>query len=147
MNKLKYNTHYAQWLNKMKWQFFCTFSTKYSMSMKSARRAMERLHSHLSNYYGKVTLFWVAEPFDTLYGFHTHALIYVENPLVKSLKGLIMNAWQIVSNGKGGKANNHTVLKPYDKKLGANHYVAKYMFTKNADYDLFIPSNNGISNK
>jgi hypothetical protein len=105
--------------------------------MKSSRRAMERLHSHLSTYYGKVTLFWVAEPFDTKYGYHTHALIYVENPLVKSVKALIMNAWQVVSSGKGGKSSNHTVLKHYDKKLGGNYYVAKYMFNKNADYDLF----------
>ena len=138
MNKTITVVDYAEWLNKMKWQFYCTFTTRYSMSMKSARRAMERLHSHLSSHYGKVTLFWVAEPFDTKYGYHTHALIFVENQLVKSLKALIMNAWQVVSSGKGGKLSNHTVLKPYDKKLGANFYVAKYMFSKNADYDVLI---------
>lgn len=138
MKKTVTSSLYANWLNTMEWQFFCTFSTRYDMSVKSARRAMERLQNFITVNYGKARIFWVAEPFDTKYGYHTHALLYIEKPIGKSLKTLIHKAWQVVSKGKGGKENNHTTLKQYNKELGANYYVSKYMLRKNADYDFLI---------
>ena len=129
---------YADFLNGFDWDFFCTFSTRYELTMKSARRVMERLHSHLTKHYGKVKLFFVAEPFDVKNGYHTHALVQFEQPIARSLKSILRQAWQIVSGGIGGKGNNHTILKKYDKDLGANYYVSKYMFKQNSDYDILI---------
>ena len=136
MNQTAITIEYANMLDKMEWDFFCTFTTRYSMTMKQARRAMERLHSFISDKHGKASLFWVAEPFDTRQGYHTHALVHFAHPLGKKMKAALRKAWQIVSKGKGGKENNFTDLKPYDKKLGARFYVSKYMLKKNADYDI-----------
>jgi hypothetical protein len=138
MNTTTTVTAYADWLSTKEWDFFCTFTTRYSMTMKQARRAMERLHSFISDKHGKARIFWVAEPFDARHGYHTHALVHLENPLGKKLKAALRKAWQIVSKGKGGKENNHTVLKDYDKKLGARHYVSKYMLKKDSDYDMLF---------
>ena len=106
--------------------------------MKAARRAMARLYSFLKEKYGNVRIFWVAEPFDTKYGYHTHALVYIEHYLARNMKALLNKAWQVVTGGGGGKKYNNTVLKQYDEKLGANYYVAKYMMRNNADYDILL---------
>ena len=105
--------------------------------MKQARRAMERLYNFLKENYGNVRIFWVAEPFDARHGYHTHALVYLDQPIGRSLRTLLRKAWQIVTKGNGGKENNHTVLKPYEEEKGARFYVSKYMLRKDADYDIF----------
>jgi len=137
MNTTPYTIAFGNWLNETEWQFYCTFTTKYSMSIKQARNAMKRLHSHLTSIYGNIKLFWIAEPFDTKYSYHTHALVQFAEPFKKSLKSILQNAWQIVSKGKGGKEYNNTVIKPFDKSLGAHHYVSKYVQRNNADWDFY----------
>jgi hypothetical protein len=108
------------------------------MSVKSARRAAERLYSHLQKHIGNVRVFWVAEPFDTKYGYHLHALIHIGNPVLSGAIELIKKAWQVVTKGKGGKGYNNTVIEPYKKELGANYYVSKYMLRHNSDYDIHL---------
>ncbi|MGP8216226.1 MAG: hypothetical protein ACLQQ4_11715 [Bacteroidia bacterium] len=127
---------WGDWLNTMNWDFFCTLSTRYSMTLAAARRAAERLKNYLSTRYGNVKVFFVAEPFDTKYGYHIHALVSFENSALRGLKDILNRAWQVVTRGKGGKGYNNTVIEPYDKELGANYYVSKYLMKKNADYDL-----------
>lgn len=132
------NIAFAEWLNTMPWGFYCTLTTRYSMSVRSARRAIERFHSNLQKRLGGIRLFWVAEPFDTKYSYHLHALIKVSNPKVKNVIELLKKAWQVVTKGKGGKEYNNTVIQPYKSKLGANFYVSKYMMRNNADYDILF---------
>src|SRR5437870_708364 len=98
MNTTSTLNTYADWLNREEWNCFCTFTTRYSMTMKQARRAMDRLHSFLIAKYGQAKIFWVAEPFDTRHGYHTHALVHFTHPLGKKMKSALRQAWQIVSN-------------------------------------------------
>lgn len=131
---------YADWLNSMDWGFYCTLTTRYSMSVKSARRSAERLYSHLQKNIGGIRLFWVAEPFDAKYGYHIHALIHFVNPILYDAKELIKKAWQVISKGKGGKEYNNTVIQPYKSELGANYYVSKYVLRNNSDFDIYSPA-------
>lgn len=129
---------WAKWLNTMDWAYYCTFTTRYSMSVKSAGKSMERLHNCLKKKFPDTILFWVAEPFDAKDGCHVHALLKVnknESKAIKSTISLIKKSWQVVSNGRGGKEYNYSVILDYDKNKGGNHYVSKYMNSKNAEYD------------
>jgi hypothetical protein len=130
------NIEYAKWINGMDWSFYCTFTTKYTLSIKAARRAMERLYSFVKKRNAEVKLFWVAEPFEA-FGYHLHALIDINTTALNIIECL-KKAWQIVSKGSGGKGYNNTVIKPFDKKLGGAHYVSKYLMKANADYDILI---------
>ena len=129
---------YGSWLESMEWDYYCTFTTRYSMSMYSARKAMERLFPALQSYCGATAMFWVAEPFDTKESCHTHALISFSSNQSKKLKYFIKNTWQIVSKGRGSKEYNNTRIYPYKKHLGGNYYVAKYLNRHNSDHDLFL---------
>lgn len=138
------NIAYAEWLNTMDWGFYCTLTTRYSMSMRSARRAAERLYSHLQKNIEGIRLFWVAEPFDTNYGYHIHALIQFSNSTSKNAIGLIKKAWQVVTKGNRMKEYNNTVIEPYNSELGANFYISKYLLRSNSDYDICLPSTNSF---
>ena len=128
---------YGNWLNSEQWDYYCTFTTRYQLTLKAARRSMEKLHSLISMKYGFAPkLFWVAEPFDTKYGCHVHALIEVHNKLLTN-KTDIRNAWQVVSKGKGLKEYNNTTIKDYDNLKGGHFYLSKYLQRSNADYDIF----------
>lgn len=131
---------YANWLNRQDWGFYCTLTTRYPLSMRAARRAAERLYSYLQKRIGGLKLFWVAEPFDAKNGYHIHALLNFNNPVLKNARELIKKAWQVVTKGKGGKEYNNTVIQPYNKELGANYYVSKYMMRDNSDYDIHVSS-------
>lgn len=127
---------YGNWLNSLSWNYYCTFTTRYQMTTKSARRSMQRLHEHLSKYYSyNSKIFWVAEPFDTKYGCHIHALIEVENINHLTRRDL-KDAWQIVSKGKGLKEYNNTTIKLYDPQKGGNFYLSKYLQRHGIDYDV-----------
>ncbi len=130
---------YADFLNTMTWDCFCTLSTKYSLTMNQARRAADRLHSFLNTKYGNARIFWVAEPFDSRVGYHIHALVSISpSSIVKDIAEVIKKAWQVVTKGGNGKSYNNTVIRPYDSNLGANYYVSKYMLKNNADYDILL---------
>lgn len=130
---------YGNWLSSHRWTHFCTFTTRYKLSVNAARKSMERLHSFLTKQWGlKIKLFWVAEPFDTQYSYHLHALIEIAGKALSQFSYYIKKAWQIVSRGKGGKEYNFTVIKRYKPKLGANFYVSKYLQRQNADYDFIF---------
>lgn len=115
---------------------YCTFTTRYQLTLPAARKSMERLHSHLSFHFAfSPKIFWVAEPFDIKYGCHLHALIEVENKKLTT-KTDIRNAWQVVSKGKGLKEYNNTTIKDYDRLKGGHFYLSKYLQSHKADYDL-----------
>lgn len=129
---------WAVWINTMTWHIYATFSTRYSMSIKSARRYAERLLNSLEKYYPGARLFWVAEPFDLKEGYHLHAIVYMGDTIESPEKNTrnIISAWEAVSGGKGGKKSNYTYLEPYNRNEGGNFYLTKYMLKPNADYDI-----------
>jgi len=150
MNELKvaqsynYKSEYANYLQTFNWDFFATFTTRYSLTLPSARRVMERLHSRAANKYGGIRLFWVAEPFDCKDGYHTHALVFLKDRLLKEIPvkpevdfTCLKQSWDIVSKSSPVDTN-WTTLKRYDPELGACGYVGKYILKKNSDYDLLL---------
>ena len=115
---------------------------------------MERFSDRLSEKHGGAKTFWVAEPFDCKEGYHTHALVRLNDRTLfghefatenvsgeaVSLKtpsiafDLLRETWQITSKGGPGKWNR-VQLKRYDPLLGAGYYVGKYMMKRRVDYD------------
>lgn len=132
------SVEYGDWLNTFQWHYYCTFTTRYQLSKPAARRSMARLQEVLyQQYMDKPTIFWVAEPFDTRYGCHLHALLHIKGKVPQTITH-IKNAWQIVSKGKGLKEYNNTTIKEYDPKLGGHYYVSKYLFKPYSDYDYYF---------
>lgn len=130
---------YADWIGQYDWTYWATFTTRYKLTMPSARKAVEGMYKQLSKA-GNVRIFFVCEPFDLREGYHIHALMQVQGNLKYQH---ILQTWQHVSGNKRKPKDNEepstwnrVELERYDKRKGARHYVGKYM-TKNAcDYDL-----------
>mgnify|MGYP001810060359 CR=1 FL=1 len=133
---------YAQYLSTFEWTHFCTFTTPYTLTLKSARRLMGKYHDDLKKA-GKAPFFWAAEPFDCKEGYHTHALLIA--PEAYQFKHLV-DLWQTATGVKGKKyidekgverkMHSRVELKRYNPKLGAAHYVGKYITKTGSDYDL-----------
>jgi hypothetical protein len=141
VHALQVRNAYAEWLNEFKWTYWATFTTVYKLTMPSARRAMEGMFKEISKA-GKVTIFYVIEPFDLKEGYHLHALVALEGNLKYNH---IINLWQYLSGNKklkkgktaeGKSIWNRTDLQKYNPKLGARHYVGKYMTKAMCDYDI-----------
>lgn len=121
------------WLSSQEWSYYATFTTGYELTVSSARRAMHRIHDNLDRI-APCQMFWAAEPFDVKEGYHTHALLKVNEGM--SYKSII-DLWQKVS--KGGKNNrwNRIDVQSYDKEKGAGYYLGKYITKRLSDYDFF----------
>jgi hypothetical protein len=126
----------GEWLNEFDWMYWCTFTTKNTMTLQSARRMAQGMDKYLSGAY-HWKMFWCAEPFDIKEGHHLHALIQMSDVhAFEKIKG----TWQAVSGAKWieeGKKENRCQIQMYDKKLGAGHYVSKYITKELADYDFY----------
>ncbi len=136
---------YVKWMAKMEWSFFMTGTTKYEMTLKSARRLVERWFEKLD--IDGARLFWVAERFEIKDGHHVHGLLYVPSsctlfePVDREVYMKIINSWQVVTgntkkDGQFSKDNwNRIELQKYDKGKGAAGYCAKYISKEMGDYD------------
>lgn len=130
---------YAEWLGTFEWDYWTTLTTRYKLTMPSARRAVEGLHKELKKA-GECSIFFAVEPFDLKEGYHIHALLKVP----KGYKYQhIVQVWQHVSGNKRKPKEtdsestwNRVKLETYDKKRGAKGYVGKYINKDRSDYDL-----------
>ena len=123
---------YAEWIGRQTWDFFCTFTTRYTLTMPSARRMMETYGQFLATQCQAPTrLFWVAEPFDIKHGYHTHCLLRVcyEGIFPEYKHGILKNCWKKMTGG--GRCD----ISRYNKKGGAQKYAAKYIQKKRSDFD------------
>jgi hypothetical protein len=126
---------YGDFIGKMEWSFYCTLSTAYTLSLKSAKRNIEKMHVFLSeNLEYQNNIFWVAEPFDSKYSYHIHCLVKLNTESLNKSKRDINNAWQIVTGGGYGKKYNWTKIYPYKAYLKGNYYVTKYICKADVDY-------------
>jgi hypothetical protein len=91
------------------------------------------MHSNL-DLIAPAQMFWASEPFDAKEGYHTHALLKVNEAL--GYKDII-EMWQKVSKGGKGKWNR-VDLQLYDDKLGAGYYLSKYITKQLSDYDYLV---------
>jgi hypothetical protein len=128
---------YGEWLGQFDWDYYCTFTTNYQLSLKSARRLMHRFYD-MNDFkkLGGISLFWAAEPFDTKYGYHTHGLLKAPDGVpIKFLSEIYQVA---AGNVSLSQANWHKVdFVPYNNKLGATYYCGKYITRDSADYDIW----------
>ena len=135
--------HYEDWINSIGWTFFCTFTTRYDLTLPSARRLMERTHKRFLEYSGECTFFWVAEPFELKDGFHTHGLMKLPKSMInkdgsipihhyRSLIDLYqkMAGGKMIANDKGKLTFdnwNRIDLSKFDKRKNAGKYALKYI--------------------
>ena len=126
---------YGKYLGLTDWTFYCTLSTHYSLRVKSAQRYIEKTHEQLEhNFNLKTQMYWVAEPFDSKYGFHIHCLVKFSCKDPLEHKKDLIKAWQRVTKGKNGKKYNWTNIVPYDPKLGGKFYVVKGIGRNDVEY-------------
>jgi hypothetical protein len=129
--------NYGEWLGQYDWSYFCTFTTRYALTLPSARRLMYRFYDMDDlKRSGPATFFWAAEPFDCREGYHTHALLKVS--AVMTFK-FLTDCYQVAAGNKDLlKTEWHRVnFRSYNSKLGAAHYCGKYITKNLADYDFW----------
>ena len=126
---------YGNLLGQTNWTFYCTLSTQKSLSIKSAQRYIERTHEQLQTKYNLETqMYWVAEPFDSKYGYHLHCLVKFNCEDPHKYKKELIKAWQIVTKGSYGKWYNLTTILPYYANLGGRYYLVKGIDNNNIEY-------------
>lgn len=136
IGKLQSQKHYGDWLSSYQdWTYWATLTTRYELTLKSSRRIAVKFYKELERA-GNSRMFFAAEPFDVKEGFHLHALIKVSDML--NFKNII-DAYQVTSGNKHLKKEkwNRIQLEKYDPKLGAGHYIGKYISKELSDYDIF----------
>lgn len=127
---------YGQWLSAYDdWTHWITLTTRYELTLKSARRIAVGFHKELMRA-GPCRIFFAAEPFDVKEGFHLHVLGKIPNILNTKC---IAQTYQGVSGNKDLKKEkwNRISLEPYNGKLGAGYYIGKYISKQLSDYDIF----------
>lgn len=122
-------TNLESWLPYLKsitWTQYATFTTSRPMTLKSARRLIERVAQRVLRSDEK--LFWCAEPFSLGVregSYHVHALIETRHSAKQ------IEDWYSKHYGRAD-------VRRYDRRRGAAGYVAKYMAKSVHDYDLLL---------
>lgn len=125
----------------IEWNIWATFTTQYSLSLPSCRRAMSRYFKRLHE--DGSAICWVAESFDLKDGQHAHAVLKSDIPY-----DVHRELWNEVTKAKDYRDMGfRTHFRKYQSELGANHYIGKYMFKKHNDWDVwhFNTNNNDLT--
>ena len=132
---------YGTFLEEQCYTHYVTITTKYSLTLKSARNLAERFGNQL-NYKGTVAeMFWVAESFDTKEGNHLHALVkLIGTNITNPINRIKVAAKNAIGGSIKGLDYKNTKIYPYQSKLGANYYISKYINKPITDYDIYLPS-------
>jgi len=109
------------WLNAQQWTYWATFTTRYELSLPSARHMANVIADHCLDY-GDL-MFWAAEEFDCRDGYHIHTILRTALERQKLWK------WAFRRYGR-----SH--IQDYDYTLGAGDYVSKYISKRMVDYDI-----------
>lgn len=149
-----YRHELSRWLQPFEWQHFATFTSAFDRSPRSWRRFMERMQKDLQ--FDRV--FWGTEANDVRP--HVHALVgrsrfdprdlYIKNgwsfPPDKEPQQADA-VWRYAAGANGMNINDEngfqtfrwgrTDVQEYDPKMGAAHYVGKYVTKQLNDYDLW----------
>lgn len=123
----------SDYLWKQEFDFFCTFTTRETLTSHAARRLGENIYNQLG---GKEALkmFWVSEQFKNRYGVHLHALINsrIRNAFNPEIPYLGFSDIKNV----GTKFGRCQVLKC--QQLPAAYYISKYVTKSITDYDYYF---------
>jgi len=113
---------YVDYLETIDWDFWVTGTTRYGLTLPSARRLMERFGNNMKRYSGtlfrdKLTIWWVAEPFDLRFGYHLHFLMEAKpEPRFKDIYKL----WNVAA--KANLGNHRCEAEKFIKSKGAGAY-------------------------
>ena len=141
---------YAEWLESQEWSHWCTFTTKYELTLKSARRLMQRYFEGMRKDGFNPTLFWVAEKFELRDSWHTHGMLKCNLKADEPIRFKpLTHLYQHVCGHKREEGTlrydgwSRCNLQAYDKaKGGAGKYATKYVMkdqnNQHAEYDLLI---------
>lgn len=130
---------WSEYLEEIPWTYFATFTTPYEMSLRSARRIMDKYHRKMTIEGRDDWIFWAAEKFKLKDGYHLHALIKTEFPWTRENLWLL---WQDVSVYPGQKSKrddgnvfNRCDVQKRDFKKKAGSYICKYLTKSVSDFD------------
>jgi len=134
----------AGFLDKISFDYFCTFTTRKPVSMFATRRIADQVCERVDAGI-KSSVFWAAEEFDVRDGFHFHALMKFDsasNILVANgtttryepFNKMDLFDWYYRKYGRCQIIDN----REPDRQFAASHYVAKYVTKKITDYDFRI---------
>jgi len=128
-----YATEVGNWLDSLApWTFWCTFTFRYSPSLPSVRRSMEKFNVDVS----PTLFFWGSESGACTGRNHVHALLYFDSqrlhsPLFGELPISSRAIWQKAFNRFG---RSH--VDEFEAEKGASHYVSKYVSKQISDWDI-----------
>lgn len=139
----------AGFLDKISFDYFCTFTTRKPVSLYATRRIAEKVCARVEAGTAS-SVFWAAEEFDVRDGFHFHALMkmpeldQMKNKnstgqvtyLDSSSKFLKMDLfdWYFKKYGRCQIIDN----REPDRQVAASYYISKYVTKKITDYDFQI---------
>jgi uncharacterized protein YjhX (UPF0386 family) len=112
--KRDYHEKYSKWLASMRWTWFATFTTPYELTLKSARRLVERTVHQWQKLDPTVRVFWVAERFELKDGYHLHALVYARNG--DKYFGEFLQVYQAMARGRVVGNKNGKPIRAVDRK-------------------------------
>ena len=138
-----YATEVGNWLDTLApWNFWCTFTYRYPPSLPAVRRSMCRFNEEIS----PSLMFWGSESGACTGRNHVHALLYFdENRISMPLLGEVpISAYGLWS--KAFKRFGRSHVDVFDRKLGASHYVSKYVSKRLSDFDLIDPDDAAAMN-
>lgn len=144
----KKRNEFGDYLKSIYFDYFCTFTTPYKMTLPSARRAVERFGKLIEKYYPKYFMFWSAEPFDLKEGYHLHSLIKTNSNSTTTYldKKVINEIWQIATKGSSIKAKSNKVdIRKYKAGKRGSNYFCKYIKRPHSDYDFIYGKNYSTS--
>ena len=136
---------YINYLNRIEWNYWCTGTTPYQLTIRSSRRLISAYMDKLSTDISYL-IFWCAEPFDVKDGYHLHFLLKVEPDTIRYKE--YYQKWQVVTAMKKYKGTAkwaRITMERYNPEIGAGGYVTKYITKQGADYDILESGWNGYS--
>lgn len=128
-----YSDVFGGFLEQVEWNYWCTFTTKWELTLPSARRMAEKIYHKWCSVLPQGDLFqvenpamfWACEPFDLRNGYHIHALMRTG-----------ADAKQIYTWAK--KKYGRALVLKYEKGKGAHTYCGKYITKRLSDYDYHV---------
>jgi len=138
---IAYANSMADWLQSQPWQHFFTMTSKYELTLKSARRLVERFDNRAKKMVyrgGDSRTFWVAEKYELKDGFHLHGLLNYDTNIFPAENGyeVLTETYQIVSGARKSGGHNRVQFSKYNKERSAGMYCAKYLLKGCSDYDI-----------
>lgn len=129
----------AQFLSEKEWTHWVTLTTRSSLTLPSARRAMVRFVNILKSRINFKECFFAAEPFDCKVGYHLHLLINGNTKdSITDMLYEIRLAWRDAIREPDARVS----VSKYNPDGNATGYISKYIQKWLCDYDYYTSFNN-----